>query len=108
VAEQRNQYHHTTQPEIETFECEENFVRQWVITYNKFNDSVDLLNKNNVKYDIVYYEDYVNNQEITVNNTVFKMNASQTIPYLNTSIPYKELCINYSRVENIIRMNVHG
>jgi hypothetical protein len=108
VAQQRKQYHHTILPDIKSFTCDENFINDWIKTYNKFNECVDLLNKNNVKYDIVYYEDYVNNQPIVINHTTFKINESKETPYLNTAIPYKDLCTNYNEVENIIRMNTHG
>lgn len=105
VAEKINKYHHTTQPTIDPFLCDIEFVKDWINTYNKFNSGIATLDKLGIKYHTVYYEDYINDKEITINNVALKMSASVNIPYLNTNIPYGDLCLNYNEVKTIIDNN---
>lgn len=101
LAEQRNQYHYVSVPSIEPFECDPGFVTKWKLMYNKFKDACDWIERNQIPYTKIYYEDYVQDHAHEIGNVRFR--ASDTVNRLvNAQISYKDLCVNYAQIKQLV------
>jgi hypothetical protein len=84
------------------FTCDLEFVDNWMNhSYKKFSNILNKMQKENVPFKKIYYEDYVNNVEQDINGMKFKSSDCHTAT-LNLNLPYQNLCLNYTEVQNRI------
>jgi hypothetical protein len=110
MAQQTFKYHYYEGElaNINPFYCDLKEVDFWIIRYRRYLTALDQITNSNVPYDIIFYEDFMNDQvqyiedaplqKSKISNKVF---GGKSLISLN--LPYSELCINYREVEEKIK-----
>lgn len=83
------------------FECDMNFVDDWIKSYNKYIEARHYLNKTNTPYTMVHYEDYTNNAEQEIAGIKFQLSSAGVASY-DPKLDYSKLCTNYIEVQEQI------
>lgn len=99
---EQHQYHYTQPPVVMPFACDLDFVNRWIKLYKEYQQFVQLLDA-----DQIVYEDYMNNQTLTVFGDEFnRVNSSLTIRTVPAQINYSQVCTNYLAVQELINDQV--
>jgi hypothetical protein len=95
----QRKYHYTQPPVVMPFACDLDFVNRWIKLYKEYQQFVQLLDA-----DQIVYEDYMNNQTLTVFGDEFnRVNSSSTIRTVPAQINYSQVCTNYLTVQELIK-----
>jgi len=106
LAEQTSRYHYGPgdSVDIKPFKCDTEFVNNWIEMYRRYLTALQQVKNSGVPYDIICYEDFINNQIQYVAGVPLQYGKIFEI-FKNTvslELPYQELCLNYLKVEKRI------
>lgn len=111
LAEQQSKYHYTEDEtvNIDPFECSSEFVDCWIDMYRQYQTALAQIKNNNVPYDTIYYEDFMDGQVQYVSGAELQLSNLADDLFKNSkkmislNLPYKKLCINYQEIEEKLR-----
>ena len=111
LAEQKSKYHYTEDEtvNIDPFECSGEFVDYWIDMYSRYLTALAQIKNNNIPYDTIYYEDFMDDQVQHVAGAELQLSKMTDHVFKNSkkmvslNLPYKKLCVNYQEVEEKLR-----
>jgi len=110
LAEKTFKYHYYQgeSSNIESFECDAEFVDNWIRMYRQYLTALTQIKNSGVPYDTICYEDFISNQiqyiadaPLQVSTMSDKLFKSKKM--VSLELPYQDLCINYHEVKEKIR-----
>ena len=111
LAEQTFKYHYRRDDliDIKSFECNAEFVDNWICMYRRYLTALNQIKNSNVPYDTICYEDFISNQIQYIANVPLQMSKMSYTLFKNSKnleLPYHNLCINYHEVEKKIQISL--
>jgi LPS sulfotransferase NodH len=108
LAEQTAKYHYYQgdSHELTPFKCDTGFVDQWVKMYLQYSTALKQVKNSGVPYDIICYEDFMNNQIQYVADVPLQ-NSNSFKNTISLELPYQDLCLNYLKVKKRIEKALH-
>ena len=104
LAEQTSKYHYYPgdSVDVKPFKCDTDSVNHWINMYRQYLTALKLVKNSGVPYDTICYEDFMNNQIQYVAGVPLEKKFSRTKKSVSLELPYRELCLNYAKVEKRI------
>jgi hypothetical protein len=109
LAERNEKYIYFQGERVNTapFECDTEFVDNWIKMYKKYLAGIETIKNSQVPYDVVCYEDFMNDQPQRIADFVLQKShvtdtINQQIKMISTDLNYADLCVNYQQVQEKI------
>jgi len=102
----RYHYYKGDLPDINPFHCDLKDVDNWIQMYKQYLTVLAQIKNNNVPYDTICYEDFMNDQiqyiaDISLQKS--KISTLNNSKLVASELSYQDLCTNYHEVEEKIR-----
>jgi hypothetical protein len=103
MAQQTSKYHYYERESINPFYCDLKEVDYWITMYRRCLIALNQITNSNVPYDIIFYEDFMNDQIQYIEDVPLQKSKTSDNKLLSLNLPYSELCTNYREVEEKIK-----